>query len=196
MLRRIPEDNRPQLPTPARALMRTLLIDEVARAVDGLEGHVRTRRADQKGWADVELMARAACTFAGKGTEHDDIQRAAELLCKVRMDEEFSERTAAELGNGLIVLQIQTNAIHRYELDLGQVGIYLEPTLAMANHSCIPNALVFSRRDKPFCGPRCPSQLVMRLRSPIQVRKPIDPHIENSRIILSGHSVLLVELNF
>lgn len=27
-------------------------------------------------------------------------------------------------------------------MDLGQVGIFLEPTLAMANHSCIPNALV------------------------------------------------------
>lgn len=25
---------------------------------------------------------------------------------------------------------------------MGQIGIFLEPTLAMANHSCVPNAIV------------------------------------------------------
>lgn len=45
-------------------------------------------------------------------------------------------------ANEPATLKIQTNAFHRYDVDLGQVGIFLEPTLAMANHSCIPNALV------------------------------------------------------
>ncbi|PHH83960.1 hypothetical protein CDD83_2727 [Cordyceps sp. RAO-2017] len=67
-------------------------------------------------------MAAAACAFAAPagGTPSDDeVARAVELLCK-----------------------IQTNAFHRHDADLGQVGLFLEPTLAMANHSCVPNALV------------------------------------------------------
>ena len=38
--------------------------------------------------------------------------------------------------------QIQTNAFHMFDADLGHTGIFLEPTLAMANHSCVPNAMV------------------------------------------------------
>lgn len=45
--------------------------------------------------------------------------RAVELLCK-----------------------IQTNAFHRYDADMEHASVFLDPKLAMANHSCIPNALV------------------------------------------------------
>lgn len=45
--------------------------------------------------------------------------------------------------------QIHTNAFYRFDEDEGgQVGMFLEPTLAMANHSCIPNATVlFMQRE-------------------------------------------------
>ncbi|POR31286.1 Histone-lysine N-methyltransferase SMYD3 [Tolypocladium paradoxum] len=65
------------------------------------------------------MMAVAGCAFAGMAAGEEEVARAVGLLCK-----------------------IQTNAFHRYDADLGQVGIFLEPTLAMANHSCVPNAMV------------------------------------------------------
>lgn len=44
--------------------------------------------------------------------------------------------------------QVQTNSFDRTDVDTGQAGIFLHPTLAMANHSCIPNAVVsFSGRQ-------------------------------------------------
>lgn len=39
-------------------------------------------------------------------------------------------------------MQIQTNAFNYADDDLGQTGVFLEPTLAMMNHSCMPNAMV------------------------------------------------------
>ncbi|KAG6000096.1 hypothetical protein E4U21_005820 [Claviceps maximensis] len=70
------------------------------------------------------MMAAAACVFAAAGKEGAaparDVSRAVEMLCK-----------------------IQTNAFHRFDADLaGEAGIFLDPVLAMANHSCIPNATV------------------------------------------------------
>ncbi len=45
------------------------------------------------------------------------------------------------------VLQIQTNAFDRSDPDTGMAGIFLEPTLAMVKHSCVPNAFVsFDKR--------------------------------------------------
>lgn len=61
-------------------------------------------------------------------------------------------------------LQIQTNAFHRYDADLGQVGIFLEPKLAMANHSCIPNAMV------QFVGRKA----ILRAEKPIKVDEEIE----------------------
>lgn len=37
---------------------------------------------------------------------------------------------------------MQTNAFNWLDPDLGQAGIFIEPTLAMMNHSCTPNAMV------------------------------------------------------
>jgi hypothetical protein len=42
----------------------------------------------------------------------------------------------------MTVSQIHTNAFDRADLDSDQAGIFLEPTLAMINHSCLPNAFV------------------------------------------------------
>jgi SET and MYND domain-containing protein len=71
-----------QLPTPVRALLRVLVKDNVAAALETLEGHVAQRR-DRQGWADLQMMAMGACGFAGKGTGEEQVRRALDILCKV-----------------------------------------------------------------------------------------------------------------
>ncbi|EHK26461.1 uncharacterized protein TRIVIDRAFT_35412 [Trichoderma virens Gv29-8] len=113
------EGRRRQLPTPTRALMQALLCGEIGDGLKDLEGHVLEKKAEGDEWRDIEMMAMAACAFSGKGTAEELVRRAAEMLCK-----------------------IQNNSFQRFDPDLGVVGLFLEPTLAMANHSCIPNAAV------------------------------------------------------
>lgn len=113
-------DARGQLPTPVRLLMQVLLLEDqglVVRKVGELQGHVPA--AGSKERRDVEMMAMGACVYAGKGSDAQAVLRAIELLCK-----------------------IQTNAFNYADDDLGQTGVFLEPTLAMMNHSCMPNAMV------------------------------------------------------
>ncbi|KAG5957255.1 hypothetical protein E4U57_001896 [Claviceps arundinis] len=108
-----------ELPTPVRALLQVLLLGgEVEKGLAMLDGHEGVRRGrGGRAWGDLEMMAAAACAFAGK---EGDERRAVGLLCK-----------------------IQTNAFLRFDAHLAdQVGIFLDPTLAMANHSCVPNATV------------------------------------------------------
>ncbi|KND90266.1 Histone-lysine N-methyltransferase SMYD3 [Tolypocladium ophioglossoides CBS 100239] len=140
--RRLGDRPGAELPTPVRALLQALLVGEVGDAVGGLEGHVRRRRDDGgAAWRDLEMMGMAGCAFAGRPGGEDEVRRAVDLLCK-----------------------IQTNAFHRYDADLGQVGIFLEPTLAMANHSCVPNALV------QFIG----RTAVLRAERPIEAGEEIE----------------------
>ncbi|RDA83705.1 hypothetical protein CP532_1089 [Ophiocordyceps camponoti-leonardi (nom. inval.)] len=113
-----------RLPTPVRALVQALVCPEVELGL----GSLRARRpaSGDRGLADLLVMARAGCAFAGV---------------------EIGEGEADVVGSGLmkamdLLCKIQNNAFHRYDADLGQAGIFLEPKLAMANHSCIPNALV------------------------------------------------------
>ena len=82
-MQRVPEQRRGQLPSPARALMRALLVGRLGSAMEHLEGHVEQRRSGPR-WKDMELMALAACEYAATGSAEDDVQRALELLCKVR----------------------------------------------------------------------------------------------------------------
>ncbi|KAL7797764.1 SET domain-containing protein [Trichoderma afarasin] len=113
------EGRRRQLPTPTRALIQALLCGEIGDGLGDLEGHVLEKKAEGDEWRDVEMMAMAACAFSGKGTAEELVRRAVEMLCK-----------------------IQNNSFQRFDTDLGVVGLFLEPTLSMANHSCIPNAAV------------------------------------------------------
>ncbi|RFU75609.1 set and mynd [Trichoderma arundinaceum] len=114
------ESRRRQLPTPTKALIQALLCREIGDGLKDLEGHVLEKKAAEGDeWKDIEMMAMAACAFSGKGMAEEDVRRAAEMLCK-----------------------IQNNSFQRFDSDLGVVGLFLEPTLAMANHSCIPNATV------------------------------------------------------
>ncbi|OAA64902.1 SET domain protein [Cordyceps fumosorosea ARSEF 2679] len=125
LVRAVPSASRKrrEIPTPVRALVKVLLSrgqqeEDLGRRMEGLEGHVARRRSEP-GWADMEMMAMGGCAFAGWETSEASVRQAVEILCK-----------------------LQTNAFHRFDADLGHVGIFLEPTLAMANHSCIPNAFV------------------------------------------------------
>jgi hypothetical protein len=62
--------------------MQVLLVEGIQAGVDSLEGHVAARRT-RPGWRDVELMAMAACSYAGKGVDEATVRKAAEQLCKV-----------------------------------------------------------------------------------------------------------------
>lgn len=70
------------LPTPVRALVQTLLKQEIEDGVSLLDGHVDKRR-NSKSWPDLEMMGMAACAFAGRDGGEADVRRAVELLCKV-----------------------------------------------------------------------------------------------------------------
>lgn len=77
---------RREMPTPIRALIQILLNQGLDGGVlKDLEGHVSQRRG-QPGWADWEMMAMAACAFAGLGTEEEVVSKAVSLLCKVNSE--------------------------------------------------------------------------------------------------------------
>ncbi|KAM0343329.1 hypothetical protein ACHAPU_008650 [Fusarium lateritium] len=140
VLRKVTEQGRPGLPTPVRAVVQALVKPEIGAALEDLEGNVASWRKSEK-WADMEMMAMGASAFAGQGTGQEEVQKALTLLCK-----------------------IQTNTFHRYDADLGQVGIFLGPKLAMANHSCIPTAMV------QFVGRKA----ILRAEKPIRVDDEIE----------------------
>lgn len=73
---------RRELPTTVRALMQTLLSDEVKAKVADLEGHTAERRG-RPGWKDLEMMAMAGAAFSGKGTSEMVVREVVDLLCKV-----------------------------------------------------------------------------------------------------------------
>lgn len=53
-------------------------------------------------------------------------------------------------------IQVQTNSFDRTDVDTGQAGIFLDPTLAMVNHSCVPNANVSFLKRKAFLRAEAP----------------------------------------
>ncbi|KAI1468651.1 uncharacterized protein F4812DRAFT_458178 [Daldinia caldariorum] len=109
------------LPTPVRTLVQVLVRPEIQAAMAEVEGHVETVRATDPDvtWAGMELQARAALHYLNRETSQSNLAEAMEILCK-----------------------LQVNSFNRLDPDLGQSGTYLNPALAMVNHSCIPNAFV------------------------------------------------------
>ncbi|KAI0022574.1 hypothetical protein F4780DRAFT_184270 [Xylariomycetidae sp. FL0641] len=71
----------------------------------------------------MHLQARAAVHYLGRGGEEKEeeelVAEAVEWLCK-----------------------LQVNSFNRLDADVGQAGLFLNPALAMVNHSCVPNAFV------------------------------------------------------
>ncbi|KAL2122379.1 hypothetical protein VTJ04DRAFT_2834 [Mycothermus thermophilus] len=122
------------LPTPVRAVAQVLMRlkggDKQVLEAFGNEGEGRLRgNVDQfqqyeVAWKDIELQAAAAVVYAGLLEKEETLVQAREVLCK-----------------------IQTNAFNRSDADTGMGGIFLDPGLAMVNHSCVPNAFIgFDRR--------------------------------------------------
>ncbi|KAJ9130240.1 Set and mynd domain protein [Pleurostoma richardsiae] len=124
------------LPTPVRALLQALLRrgeEDVRATFELLEGNAERFREREQIWRDMELQAVAAVTYAGIRETKEEVENARLILCK-----------------------IQTNAFDRMEADIGQAGIFLDPALAMANHSCTPNAIVVFTRRKALLRAEMP----------------------------------------
>jgi SET and MYND domain-containing protein len=128
------------VPTPVRAAMQLLLRlnagDERAlEAVGGvpfvtaqdrqgvLQGNVLGFSRDDQVWKDLGMQAMAALKFSGIELDGDRLAAAAE-------------------GTRAILCMLQTNAFDRRDKDVGAAGVFLDVDLAMANHSCVPNAYV------------------------------------------------------
>ncbi|CAD6505420.1 BgTH12-00911 [Blumeria graminis f. sp. triticale] len=107
-------------PTPVRALMRILISHRFGLAWDPrwarLEGHMDEMRNSEK-WADALLQAKAAVSFARVAPSY--LELAIAVLCR-----------------------IHCNAFRATLLNTTPIGLCFEPTLALANHSCTPNAYV------------------------------------------------------
>lgn len=157
LLRKVTEQGHPGIPTPVRAVIQALVKPGIGAALENLEGNVESWRKSDK-WADMEMMAMGATAFTGQGTGQEELQKTLALLCKA------SPQKCTATGQYTDISQIQTNAFHRYDADLGQVGIFLEPKLAMVNHSCIPNAMV------QFVGRKA----ILRAEKPIKVDEEIE----------------------
>ncbi|KAI1334747.1 SET domain-containing protein [Xylariaceae sp. FL0016] len=107
------------LPTPSRALVQVLLRPQLHAALADLQGHVNAFQRDAKTRSDLELQAMAALHYMGRDVNALSMNSAVEILCK-----------------------LQVNAFNRLDEDIGQSGLFMNPGLAMVNHSCVPNAYV------------------------------------------------------
>ncbi|KAL5615596.1 hypothetical protein BROUX41_005635 [Berkeleyomyces rouxiae] len=107
------------LPTPTRALLTVMLGGKASEdRVKKLVGNVDGFKKNPKAWEDIRLQAYAALAYS-KVAGPEKTELYADVMCK-----------------------ILTNTFNAYDPDMGDSSVFLEPTLAMANHSCVPNAVV------------------------------------------------------
>ncbi|TVY75703.1 SET domain and MYND-type zinc finger protein, partial [Lachnellula suecica] len=109
-------------PTPVRALYQTLLrymrpSYELDARSAGLEHHVQDLKKSSKRWDEIVLQSKGALEFSK--TPADKMDTVTRLLCIMA-----------------------TNAFRATLPDDTPVGLCYEPTLALANHSCKPNAFI------------------------------------------------------
>ncbi|KAI1213976.1 uncharacterized protein F4807DRAFT_207617 [Annulohypoxylon truncatum] len=108
-------------PTPVRTLMQVLLRPEMLEAAYEMEGHEgQDRTAPGTSVLEMMLQVRAALDWLGRSTrDEENVAVGMDVTCK-----------------------LQVNSFNRKDADFGQSGMYVNPALAMVNHSCIPNAYV------------------------------------------------------
>lgn len=122
------------LPTPVRTLVQLLLRwAEVQQLVGFMEGNDKRFKERQKLWEDMKLQAYAGIHYAGRKEDDENLFMSLDVLCK-----------------------IQTNSFDRFDADTGASGTFLDPVLAMVNHSCIPNAVVLFWRRKAYLRAESP----------------------------------------
>ncbi|KAI1329138.1 SET domain-containing protein [Xylariaceae sp. FL0255] len=129
VFRRVKTGGHDFLPTPVRGLVQVLLRPGLEAAVRELEGHEeefrRTGEGDAGGdegggfWGDAQLQARAALHYLGREANPRSLGEAVSILCKLKV-----------------------NSFNCSDPDIGQTGSFMNPGLAMVNHSCNPNAFV------------------------------------------------------
>ncbi|KAK2043001.1 MYND finger [Colletotrichum somersetense] len=113
-----PADEPAWMPTPIRAAAQVMLRPQVLAQFRELEGHVEEWR--KKSETDLQLQSHGVMRCLGLETgTFEALEGAFQVLCK-----------------------LQTNAFSRSEEYYETGGIFLDTTLAMINHSCVPNALV------------------------------------------------------
>ncbi|KAK3393997.1 hypothetical protein B0H63DRAFT_31762 [Podospora didyma] len=124
-----------EMPTPVRALAQVLVLlkkgDPATVAAFGdngsLASNIEAFKANEKRWEDIQLQSVGAAMYALPGLTSPTPTAAAA---------EWAERAMRAL------CMIHTNSFDRLDPDQGMTGVFLDPRLAMINHSCIPNAFV------------------------------------------------------
>ncbi|KAI0539258.1 hypothetical protein GGR58DRAFT_465025 [Xylaria digitata] len=120
VFKRVRAEGHDFLPTPVRALVQVLLRPDMSAAMAEMQGHVdKFRHESGKLWADMDLQAMAALHYLGREANAQNLAEAIEILCKS-----------------------QVNSFNRLDEDVGQTGLFMNPSLAMVNHSCTPNSFV------------------------------------------------------
>ncbi|KAI0388327.1 SET domain-containing protein [Xylariaceae sp. FL0594] len=120
VFKRVKAEGNDFIPTTVRALVQVLARPELAAAVAELQGHTdEFRKGSGTFWENAELQAMAALHYLGHEANPRNLASAMDIVCK-----------------------LQINSFNRLDQDLDQAGLFLNPALAMVNHSCIPNAFV------------------------------------------------------
>lgn len=120
VFQRVRAEGHDILPTPVRALVQMLLRNDMLDAAREMESHADHFRAQGgKTLDDFQLQAMAALHYGGREANAENLGMAMQLL-----------------------FELQINSFNRYDQDVGQTGLFINPALALVNHSCVPNAFV------------------------------------------------------
>lgn len=138
VFKRVQAEGHGVLPTPVRALVQMLLRADLRAAAAEMESHVEVYRNNNVEWKDMELQALASLHYLDQDATPKRLSEALELLCKAS----GALMSCLTIISANLVHQLQVNSFSRTDEDIGQTGIFANPALAMANHSCIPNAIV------------------------------------------------------
>ncbi|OIW35588.1 SET domain-containing protein, partial [Coniochaeta ligniaria NRRL 30616] len=131
------KDGKWFVPTPVRAAMQLLLrLRQNDRAVRDAIGDV-PGEGEKEG---VLLSNVEGFREYGDGTVWKDL--GAQAAAALRFSGMEGEGEAAAEGVKRVLCMLQTNAFDRRDEDVGAAGVFLDADLAMANHSCVPNAYV------------------------------------------------------